>query len=317
MRRSTIWTRRFGAAALTASAVTTFLPVIRYGAPPPRFDVYVALVVALLCGLGWVAATARAPLAKPTVVPASRTDDAAPVPPRTPGPSLAARGSVLAGALAVVAVGSLLIQAQRPDGTQARTVRAIQAAGARVTTGTIAEVTRADASNVSKSGAGKGSTTPESQHFHYVWLTVELPDGTRLRVNRGIVDGRPFRDEKVDVLYAPGRPELGGWVDESADVSVYGRTWGPPLTIPVLVPFGVALFVGFAYAAMLLPAATAREGVRGTGPGARLLLVAAYTVVAATLLPVLNGTNSHLGGYLPVLAAIGAGVLAARTIVRA
>ncbi|ARP70462.1 hypothetical protein LK07_12480 [Streptomyces pluripotens] len=252
MRRSTPWTRRWGAAALLSATATALLPLLRYGAPLPRRDILTAFAVALLCGLGWVVATWRAPLtglslAKP------EADVVIPVPGKIPRTPLTALGGTLAAALAVYAVFSAQLVAMQPDGRQARTIAALQDAGARVTTATVTEVWAQEESAVSVSG---GEGTP---HYWYASFAATLPDGTMLSVDRGIVAGLPFRDTKVSILYAPGRLELGGWVDDSADIAVYTRSWGPPLDFQA---FWTVLMGAFALTAVVIVSLWNRGGRR-------------------------------------------------------
>ncbi|MFB9348928.1 hypothetical protein ACFFUA_15890 [Streptomyces heliomycini] len=221
MRRSTTGTRAWGGAALVWAAVAALLPLSRYGAPTPRWDVLAALGAALLCGLGWVAATWRAPRFVPAPPEDRPADDAARLPARLPHPPLVSLARGLAGALAGYALVSALLLAWQPDGRQARTLAALQDAGATVSTGTITAVTSQEESNVGVSGQKFGS-------YWYASFTAELSDGTRLPVDRGIVAGVPSGWREVEVLHVPGRPELGGWVDDSTDITAYVRTWRPP-----------------------------------------------------------------------------------------
>jgi hypothetical protein len=253
MRRSTVWTRRWGAATLLSAATAVLLPLLRYGAPVPRWDVIGALVVALVCGLAWVAATWRAPALEPTGT--GPAGDARPVPgviPRQPPAALGRGLGLTLGAFALVAAQLL---AWQPDGAQARTLAAIQDAGARVSHARITEVTAEEKTNVGVSGQRFGA-------YYYASLTVELPDGTRLAVDRGIVAGAPYAYDEVDVLHVPDRPELGGWVDDSTDITAYVHTWRPPFAFG---PFFLSLVVGITVFA-------AAEGSRLTGRGARRLL---------------------------------------------
>ncbi|MFE9095991.1 hypothetical protein [Streptomyces sp. NPDC007264] len=254
MRRSTVWTRRWGAAALVSAALAALLPLLRYGAPTPRRDLLAALAFALVCGLGWVAATFRAPVIGP---PLAKPDgDAFPVPgvlPRTP---LAPLGGRLALALAVCALVAAQILAWQPDGPQARTIAALREAGARVATAEVTGITAEEKTDVGVSGGRFNGA------YWYASFTAELPDGTALSVDRGIVARPPFEGREVSVLYAPGHAELGGWVDESTDVTAYVHTPRPP---SFLGPYLLAVPVtGMALAAAV--------GFQLTGRGPRRLL---------------------------------------------
>ncbi|MFJ9541341.1 hypothetical protein ACIRPX_29310 [Streptomyces sp. NPDC101225] len=252
MRRSTSWTRGWGAAALLSATAVAVLPFLRYGAPVPRLDVLTALAVALVCGLGWVAATWRAPSAGPSLAK-PEADAVIPVPGRIPRRPPAVLGSALATTLALYAVCTAQLMAVQPDGSQARTIAAIQDAGARVATATITEVQAREVSSVSVSG-GDGST-----HFWYASFAATLSDGTVLSVDRGIIAGLPWTDTEVSVLYAPGHPELGGWVDDSADVAVYTRSWGPPLDFQTVM---MVLVGGFALLPIVIVGLKNRGGSR-------------------------------------------------------
>ncbi|MFI2423516.1 hypothetical protein ACH5A7_05355 [Streptomyces sp. NPDC018955] len=223
MRRSTTGTRAWGGAALVCAAVAALLPWLRYGAPTPRWDVLAALGAALLCGLGWVAATWRAPRFVPAP-PEGRPADGAPrLPARLPRPPLASLARGLSYALAGYALVSALLLAWQPDGRQARALAALQDAGATVSTGRITDVT-------SREQAIGGSAGQKSSSYWYASFTAELSDGTRLSVDRGIVVSTPSGWRKVKVLHVPGRPELGGWADASTDLMAYVQTWRPPLS---------------------------------------------------------------------------------------
>jgi hypothetical protein len=212
-----------------------------------------ALAVSLLCGLAWVVATTRAPLMGPPL--AKPDEDTGPVPGVIPRQPVSASGRGTALTLAAYALVAAQLLAWQPDGSQSRAVAAIQDAGARVSHARIAEVTAKEKSNVGVSGQKFGS-------YWYGSFTVELPDGTRLAVDRGIVSGAPYAYDEVEVLHAPGRPELGGWVDASTDVSAYAQPWRPPLAFG---PYFLFVVVGLVVVAV-------GDRSRLTGRGARRLL---------------------------------------------
>ncbi|MER7051916.1 hypothetical protein [Streptomyces sp. NPDC000351] len=226
MRRSTVWTRRWGSAALICAAVAAPLPLLRYGAPVPRWDLLFLLGASLLCGLAWVAASWRAPrfTAPPDDAPVAPAAPVitGPLPAVIPRSTLASLGRLPAVALAGCALVPALLLGSQPDGHQGRVLAGIQDAGAVVSTGTITGVSSEEKSSVGVSGRKFGS-------YWYADLAVELSDGTRLTVDRGIVAGLPHQGDEVEVLHSPGRPELGGRVDGSTDLGAYVQTWRPPL----------------------------------------------------------------------------------------
>jgi hypothetical protein len=194
MRGSTVWTRRWGATALMSAAAAALLPLLGYGAPVPRWDILAALAVALVCGLGWVAATRRAPLIGPPLTkPAPDADAGLPVPGVIPRVPLAAQAAVLAGTLAVYALVAAQVLAWQPDGRQARTLAALQDAGARVATAEITGVRAEEASHV-------GISRQKHGVYWYASFTAALADGTKLSVDRGIVAHAPPPDDKVSML---------------------------------------------------------------------------------------------------------------------
>ncbi|MGC0330114.1 hypothetical protein RKD23_003104 [Streptomyces sp. SAI-170] len=81
-------------------------------------------------------------------------------------------------------------------------------------------------------------------------------------MDRGIVAGAPFAYDEVDVLHVPGRPELGGWVDASTDITAYAQTWRPPLAF---APYFLVVVAGLLFLG-------ASDRSRLTGRGARRLL---------------------------------------------
>jgi hypothetical protein len=192
-----------------------------------------ALTLGLLCGLGWVAATWRAPRAGAFVEPPS-SSEIQPVPAVLPRRRAVPAAGAVATVLAVMSIGSVFVLALRPDGEQGRTLYAIQEAGARVAKGTVEETSEGESTGV---GRGKRASS-----YHYADMRVRLTDGTVLAVDRGIVAGLPSEGDLVDVLYAPGRPELGGRVDDGTDLTVYVSAWRPLPGMKELAPFLVLTF---------------------------------------------------------------------------
>ncbi|GAA2966813.1 hypothetical protein [Streptomyces enissocaesilis] len=233
------------------------LPAVRFTAPAPRIDMLVAMALALVCALGWVAATYRAPLPEPGPPPLGLEDELPPIPSVLPRPFPIAIGPALALVLAATAVASAFLVGLRPDGAQGEALDAIQRAKPQVATGTVVQAGDAESTGVGKRKQGG---------YHFADLRVELSDRTVLAVDRGIVGYRPYEGMEVQILHAPGRPELGGWVDDGSDLSAYLSPWYVPLGDGTLMPFLVLLFVaGYAAVAFM-------NGPRVTEHGPRRLL---------------------------------------------
>lgn len=233
MRRSTVWTRGWGTAALICAAAVVLLPVVRFTATTPRVDMLVALAAALVCGLGWVAATFRAPALEPGSLDPGVDEELPPIPSVLPRPFPVPLGPAVALALAVTAVASASLVGLRPDGAQGAALDAIQRAQPRVSTGTVVQAGEGEPTGVGKGRRGA---------YYFADLRVELADGTVLAVDRGIVGSSPEEGMDVRVLHAPGRPGLGGWVDDGVDISSYLSPWYVPLEGGTLMPFAVLLF---------------------------------------------------------------------------
>ncbi|WP_093879197.1 hypothetical protein [Streptomyces sp. TLI_105] len=215
-------------------AAVVLLPVVRFTAAAPRVDMLVAMSVALVCGLGWVGATRRAPVLEPGP-PTSGLDEELPsIPSALPRPFPVPLGPAFALVLAATAIASAFLVGLRPDGTQGEVLDAIQRAQPQVSTGTVVQV-----GDREHTGVGKGKRGA----YYFADLRVELADGTVLAVDRGIVGSSPQEGMYVRVLHAPGRPGLGGWVDDGVDLSSYLSPWYVPLEGGTLVPFAVLLLV--------------------------------------------------------------------------
>ncbi|MFJ8544404.1 hypothetical protein ACIRFH_20690 [Streptomyces sp. NPDC093586] len=192
------------------------------------------MTLALVCGLGWVEASRRAPPPEPGPPAPGLDEELPPIPSALPRPFPVPLGPAFALVLAATAIASASLVGLRPDGTQGEALDAIQRAQPRVSTGTVVQV-----GDREPTGVGKGKRGA----YHYADLRVELADGTVLAVDRGIVGSSPEEGRDVRVLHAPGRPELGGWVDDGVDLSSYLSPWYVPLEGGTLMPFAVLLLV--------------------------------------------------------------------------
>ncbi|WP_435192118.1 hypothetical protein [Streptomyces sp. bgisy126] len=215
-------------------AVVVLLPVVRFTAAAPRVDMLVAMSVALVCGLGWVWATRRAPMPEPGRLYPGLDEELPSIPSALPRPFPVPLGPAFALVLAATAIASASLVGLRPDGTQGEVLDAIQRAQPQVSTGTVVQV-----GDQEHTGVGKGKRSA----YYFADLRVELTDGTVLAVDRGIVGSSPEEGMYVQILHAPGRPGLGGWVDDGVDLSSYLSPWYVPLEGGTLMPFVVLLLV--------------------------------------------------------------------------
>ncbi|MFF0450167.1 hypothetical protein ACFYT4_27900 [Streptomyces sp. NPDC004609] len=194
MGRSTWLTRGLGGAALLAAACAMLLFIFTPGIAVPRTDVAVSGAVALLCAAAWGVVVFRS---------GRRAEKPPPPSDRIPSPAAPAPPARLpmhrSGAwirLLMVLTVVLLVQfhaelAIRPDGDDARRVSAIQKAGERLAQGTIVSK---GAEPVVRAPGPDGGT-----------VSVALP-GARISSWDDVGDS-------IEVLYAPGSPELGGVVE--------------------------------------------------------------------------------------------------------
>ncbi|GHB72179.1 hypothetical protein GCM10010377_73470 [Streptomyces viridiviolaceus] len=231
------------------------LPAVRFTAAAPRVDMLVAMMMALVCGLGWVAATRRAPALEPGPPAPGLDEKLPPIPSVLPRPFPVPLGPAFALMLAATAIASAFLVGLRPDGAQGEALDEIQRAQPRVSTGT---VVRVDGEEFTGVGKGKRS----GGGYYFADLQVELADHTLLAVDRGIVGSSPEEGMHVQILHAPGRPELGGWVDDGEDLSSYLSPWYVPLNGGTLMPFAVLLLVACWAAAMVNSERVAEYGPR-------------------------------------------------------
>ncbi|MFS4096250.1 hypothetical protein [Streptomyces sp. AF1A] len=87
MRRSTLFTRAFGGAALACAAVALSLVFLRYDAPAPRWDILTALAAAAVTAGAWALACRAAPPLGPAPSAATQESSVPPLPRRLPLPA--------------------------------------------------------------------------------------------------------------------------------------------------------------------------------------------------------------------------------------
>ncbi|GAA2016286.1 hypothetical protein GCM10009839_09750 [Catenulispora yoronensis] len=230
---------------------------MRFWAPAPRWDVLVPAMLALVSALSWVVATLRAP----EIPAASHAMDASvlrarpPLPTRIPrwaSPMRKVRGIVTC-CLVAAAMGFALGTAVQPHGDRARRAAAISRAGSVIEEGKVLQVIGPD--HEVHSGGGKDSDGYDKLESTtcYQHLVAAVPAGAgpvnrpmTVAVSVAVPDAKTSGfclrvDDWVEVLYAPGRPDLGGLVDPR--LTVY--TGGTDVVLDWLM-------VGFAFV-LLLP----------------------------------------------------------------
>ncbi|MFE1272888.1 DUF3592 domain-containing protein [Streptomyces sp. NPDC058757] len=142
--------------------------------------------------------------------------------------------------------------------------------------------------------------------YHSTLVLAARGDG-RVRVEGAFTGGRPEPGSRVEVLWAPSAPELGGLVEEGRDMERYlDRDWGLTLsgTAFALLPLLLVL-------TCMLPTAIAAEAdclqEQAWSPLAQTVHATAVTGFVLLALPYLSGTFT--GGGAPLFVA-GAGLLA-------
>ncbi|WP_344664269.1 hypothetical protein [Catenulispora yoronensis] len=256
-RRSTTATQVTGAATFCFAAAADLEKAVRFWAPAPRWDVLVPAMLALVSALSWVVATLRAP----EIPAASHAMDASvlrarpPLPTRIPrwaSPMRKVRGIVTC-CLVAAAMGFALGTAVQPHGDRARRAAAISRAGSVIEEGKVLQVIGPD--HEVHSGGGKDSDGYDKLESTtcYQHLVAAVPAGAgpvnrpmTVAVSVAVPDAKTSGfclrvDDWVEVLYAPGRPDLGGLVDPR--LTVY--TGGTDVVLDWLM-------VGFAFV-LLLP----------------------------------------------------------------
>ncbi|ORT59386.1 hypothetical protein [Streptomyces sp. CB03238] len=176
-------------------------------------------------------------------------------------------------------------------------VRSLVQAGAAYSTATVAEAT-----DVTEIRDDEDQLTG-----HHATLVLALPDGSRIRSQGAYTENRPKPGDRVQTLWAPTAPELGGVVEEGEPLDRYlDRDWGPTLSGTAIAVFPLILVL-----ILMLPTAIAAEAdslqEQAWSPIAQTVHATAVTGVLLAALPYLSGTFSD--GAVP-LGLAGVGLLA-------
>ncbi|MEU6619748.1 hypothetical protein ABZ926_02995 [Streptomyces litmocidini] len=160
-------------------------------------------------------------------------------------------------------------------------VRSLVQAGAAYSTATVAET--ADITEIRDEDVLTG---------HRSTLVLALPDGSRIRSRGAYTENRPKPGDRVQTLWAPAAPELGGVVEEGTSFDRYlDRGWGLTLSGAGVVVLPLLLVL-----ACMLPTALAAEAdslhEQAWSPIAQTVHATAVTGVVLAALPYLSGTFS-------------------------
>lgn len=175
--------------------------------------------------------------------------------------------------------------------------RALVQAGAAHATATVVKT-----GNVSERRGDEDAVTG-----YYATLVLAVPENARIRVEGAFTDEKPELGSRVDVLWAPTAPELGGLVEEGRDMERYlDRDW--ELT---LLGLAFALFPLLFVLTIMLPTAIGAEAdslhEQAWSPLTQIVHATVVTGCVLLALPFLSGTSS--GGGIP-LGVAGIGLLA-------
>ncbi|WP_438318465.1 hypothetical protein ACSHWO_34140 [Streptomyces sp. HUAS TT3] len=123
-------------------------------------------------------------------------------------------------------------------------------------------------------------------------LLLALPGGVRVRAEDASTRYEPRPDGRVQMLWAPGAPSLGGVVDDGEDLGRYvDRGWG--LTLGGIAP---GAFVLLLILVAMVPVSIAAEddGLQelAWSPVTQTVHACAVTGVLLAALPFLSGTAS-------------------------
>ncbi|MFI8520985.1 hypothetical protein ACIGEZ_24655 [Streptomyces sp. NPDC085481] len=176
-------------------------------------------------------------------------------------------------------------------------VRSLVQAGAGYSAATVAEV--ADVRQMR-------NDEDEVTGYHAT-LFLTLPDGSQVRSQGAYTKDKPKPGSRVEVLWAPAAPELGGVVEDGAQLDRYlNRDWGLTLSGSAIALFPLLLVL-----ACMLPTSVAAEAdslqEQAWSPIAQTVHAAVVTGVVLAALPYLSGTFSSGGVPLGVA---GIGLLA-------
>ncbi|MFF9848019.1 DUF3592 domain-containing protein [Streptomyces litmocidini] len=176
-------------------------------------------------------------------------------------------------------------------------VRSLVQAGAAHATATVVKV-----ENIHEQRDDEGEVTG-----YNATLVLTVPGGEQVRVEGASTAARPEPGSRVDLLWAPAAPELGGVVEEGTDLDLYlDRTWGITLSGLAfgLLPLLLVL-------TCMLPTAIGADAdslqEQAWSPLDQTVHAAAITGFLLLVLPYLSGTFTDGGG---TLGAAGLGLLA-------
>ncbi|MEV6979277.1 hypothetical protein [Kitasatospora sp. NPDC093806] len=165
-------------------------------------------------------------------------------------------------------------------------VRALVRAGAAFSTATVVEVSEVDE-----------NLSADDVLVYHAALVLALPEGGRVRVDGARTLAAPEPDGRVDVLWAPTAPELGGVVaEDQPSMSRYlNRDWG--LTVHRTAPLGVAVMLVL-FGMLPLALAAEDDGLQEVAwsPVAQTVHAAAVTGMLLLALPYLSGTAGVFSG---------------------
>ncbi|WP_329611618.1 hypothetical protein [Kitasatospora herbaricolor] len=173
---------------------------------------------------------------------------------------------------------------------ESETVRSVVRAGASVSVATVVE-----AHDVVEN-TSEGSTIG-----YFSKLTLALPGGGTISAEGAYTPGKPEPDDKVEVLWAPSAPELGGRVHYKTTMSHYlDQGWG--LTLSDLPALAIGAITVLAFV-VTLGVATREDGLHDLAwrPVSQTVHAVVVSGVLLAALPYLAGTATGSQGALGVL----------------
>jgi len=256
-RRSNIWTRTLGTSALVLAATAPLLLWVRHGAPP-RHDVLGVAVAALVCALAWTVAGLLAPAVTARPARPDRVVPGVPVllPPVRLNPKALTR--TLTAALLFTAAGMLLLG---PPAAASQRIGELRKAGAEVLQARIESASNVTVTSWTyrkeRPGSSRKVRDRPAGYAADLVLSLERPGRSpvRITVPHAPTDGRPEPGRTVQVLAAPGHPELGGYLEAGKDLRTYLPGFGASaaavgtlgafllVTLAIALPVGRALHV--------------------------------------------------------------------------
>ncbi len=173
---------------------------------------------------------------------------------------------------------------------ESETVRSVVRAGASVSVATVVE-----AHDVVEN-TSEGSTIG-----YFSKLTLALPGGGTIRAEGAYTPRQPEPDDKVEVLWAPSAPELGGRVHYQTAMSHYvDQDWG--LTLSDLPALAIGTITVLAFV-VTLGIATQEDGLHDLAwrPVSQTVHAVVVSGVLLGALPYLAGTATSSADALGVL----------------